>query len=33
MEQQGTYRCEVCGREFETRGALEKHVHHTGLVE
>lgn len=27
-----TYRCAVCGAEFETREELERHVHDVGLV-
>ncbi|WP_136589362.1 C2H2-type zinc finger protein [Salinigranum halophilum] len=28
-----SYRCEVCGKEFETKRALRAHVHAVGLVD
>jgi hypothetical protein len=32
MSHSETQRCELCGREFESRAALEKHVKEIGLV-
>jgi transposase-like protein len=29
----GSYRCEACGKEFETERALRAHVHTVGLVD
>jgi DNA-directed RNA polymerase subunit RPC12/RpoP len=33
METATTYRCDACGKEFESREALERHVHDIGLVD
>lgn len=33
MGENGQYRCEACGRTFETKSALEGHVHDIGLVD
>ena len=29
---EATFRCRVCGREFDDREALERHVHDQGLL-
>lgn len=28
-----TYRCESCGRSFDSEAALHRHVHDVGLVD
>lgn len=28
-----TYECGVCGEEFDTEAALERHVHDVGIVD
>lgn len=33
MRMDEEYRCEACGETFETRTALERHVHEIGLVD
>jgi DNA-directed RNA polymerase subunit RPC12/RpoP len=33
MTDQERYRCEACGKEFDSRRELERHVHRVGLVE
>ncbi len=32
MASNETYRCEACGREFESREQLQRHVKEVGLV-
>jgi DNA-directed RNA polymerase subunit RPC12/RpoP len=32
-EDSGQYRCEACGKEFDTERELREHVHAVGLVD
>jgi hypothetical protein len=33
VDSHGTFRCEACGREFDSREALRAHVRSVGLVD
>jgi DNA-directed RNA polymerase subunit RPC12/RpoP len=33
VEEQNLYRCEACGRQFDSERALRKHVRAAGLVD
>jgi DNA-directed RNA polymerase subunit RPC12/RpoP len=33
MDERETYRCEVCGKEFDSEQALQAHVRSVGLVD
>jgi DNA-directed RNA polymerase subunit RPC12/RpoP len=33
MPDDETYKCDVCGEEFESEEAVERHVHEVGIVD